>query len=157
MVSDMVWWYWLLLDGALKGHQCRDLLKAAGYDFKLDDYLTREQMQERMRKSNVQRRLQHSGIVATYRGMQGCGSWRHRRGLVPLLRARPGDGVEAATAALALGLMACVCLMLVSTDAVPFVPRCKTGFTLWVDFDESRLPGIQDALSSAEWVSEIMA
>jgi hypothetical protein len=59
-----------LVDGALKGLQCRDLLKAAGYDFKLDDYLTREQLQERIRMRPVQRRLQQSGIVATYRGAQ---------------------------------------------------------------------------------------
>jgi hypothetical protein len=50
-----------LVDGALKGQQCRDRLKAAGYDFKLDDYLTREEMQERMRMRPVQRRLQQAG------------------------------------------------------------------------------------------------
>jgi hypothetical protein len=78
-----------LVDGALKGLQCRDLLKAAGYDFnKLDDYLTREQMQERIRMRPVQRRLQQSGIVATYRGAQLWGSWRHRGGLPPE-RGRP--------------------------------------------------------------------
>jgi hypothetical protein len=59
-----------LVDGALKDQQCTDLLKAAVHDFKLDNYLTREQMQERMRMRPVQRRRQQSGIVVTYRGVQ---------------------------------------------------------------------------------------
>jgi hypothetical protein len=67
-----------VVDGALNGLQCRDLLKAAGYYFRLDDYLTRERMQERIRMRPVQRRLQHSGIVATYRGAQLWQLWRQQ-------------------------------------------------------------------------------
>jgi hypothetical protein len=78
-----------LVDGALpQGQQCRDMLKAAGYDFKLDDYLVmREQMQERMCMRLVQR-LHQRGIVATYRDVQ---LWQPAapEGAAPQVRARP--------------------------------------------------------------------
>ena len=59
-----------LVDGALKGRQCRELLQDGGYDFKLDDYLTREEMQQRMRMRPTQRRLQQNAVIAAWRGVE---------------------------------------------------------------------------------------
>jgi hypothetical protein len=74
-----------LVDGALKGLQCRDLLKARPPATTSSWTTTsrREQMQERIRMRPVQRRLQQSGIIATYRGAQlwqsgGTGRGCHR-------------------------------------------------------------------------------
>jgi hypothetical protein len=82
------------VDGALNSGPAVQgpALKAAGYDFKMDDYLTREEMQERMRMRPVQRRLQQaqaSSRPVPWRAAVAAGP--HRRGL-PLVRARHGGG-----------------------------------------------------------------
>jgi hypothetical protein len=71
-----------LVDGALKGLQCRDLLKAAACYFKLGDY---------HEGAHAGAHAQQSGIVATYRGVQ---LWQLAapEGAHPLVRARPGEG-----------------------------------------------------------------
>jgi hypothetical protein len=58
-----------LVDKALKNRRCRELLKGS-HDFKLDDYLTREQLQQRMLMRPTQQRLQQLGVVAAWRGVE---------------------------------------------------------------------------------------
>jgi hypothetical protein len=53
---------------ALKGVECRRMLKVA-FNMKIDDYLTREQLRQRMFMRPTQQRLQDQGVVATFRGV----------------------------------------------------------------------------------------
>jgi hypothetical protein len=57
-----------LVDKVLKGVQCRGMLKN-GFKMKVDDYLTREQLGQRMFMRPTQQRLQDQGVVAAFRGV----------------------------------------------------------------------------------------
>jgi hypothetical protein len=58
-----------LVDMALKSRQCRELLKGS-HDLQVDDYLTREQLQQRKTMRPAQERLQQQGVVAAWRGVE---------------------------------------------------------------------------------------